>query len=170
MNPMIEETIERVEQLYTTLTGTRPPAPNGHRTAFPPEIDPVVHVQEQLGRLVVTLERVLPLSTTATWVPRASVWNHEGDPVFAIDIPGVTREQVYVRVDPTSFTVVGRRQPPVRTLAACDASFGPFARTFELGRRVTPEQVSAHLHEDGVLTIRVHSSTKAQPSNISIMS
>src|SRR5262249_12873810 len=158
------ETIERVEQLYTTLTGTRPPTPNGHRTAFPPEVDPVVHVQEQLGRMLVTLERVLPFSTQPAWIPHAAAWQHEGAPVFPFDIPGVTRAHVYVRVDPTAFTVVGRRPMPVRTLVACDASFGSFARTFELGRRVTPEQMSAHLHEDGVLTIRVHSSTKAQPS------
>jgi hypothetical protein len=41
-----------VEQLYHVLTGTRPPASNGQRVAFPPEVDPIVHVHEQLGGML----------------------------------------------------------------------------------------------------------------------
>lgn len=173
MNGTIDETIERVEQLYTTLTGTQPPAPNGQRTPFPPESDPFHHVQEQLGRVVAAVERLVPIATTprASWVPHALMWSDEADVVLALDVPGVARESVQVRVEPRGITVTGRRRAPwsqsPRAVVGCDAPLGTFARSFALPTRATPEQVSARL-DDGVLTIRIHTSTQPPPSQISI--
>jgi HSP20 family protein len=163
MNPTIDETILRVEQLYTTLTGAQPPVPNGHRAAFPPEIDPVTHVQDQLGRMVATLERVVP---TPSWVPRVAAWQDAGDPVFALDIPGVTREHLEIRREPRGIVIAGRRRVPARAVSG-DATFGSFARAIPLPAEVKPDQIAASL-EDGVLTIRIHVVTPPQPSPIAI--
>lgn len=173
MNGTIDETIERLEQLYTTLTGTPPPAPNGQRTPFPPESDPLRHVQEQLGRVVAAAERLVPRSaaSAATWIPNATVWTEEADLVLAVDVPGVSRENVEVRVEPRALTVTGRRHAPwsqyPRSIAGCDAPLGTFSRTFAIATHAAADRVSARL-DDGVLTIRIHSTTQAPPSQISI--
>ena len=178
MNVTIDETVERVEQLYTTLTGKRPPAPNGHGAAIPPESDPMLHVEQQVGRMVAAIERLLPRPTTPTasapaWTPGAIVWARESELVLSLDVPGVSREDIQIRVQPLALTVIGQRrvpwtqQPP--SIASCDAPLGEFARSFPLGAGITPDHVSARL-EAGVLTVRVHSGTRAEPSQIPITS
>jgi hypothetical protein len=52
MQEIIEQTIERVEQLYATIIGQRPPLPSGNGAPIPPESDPLVHVSDQLERMV----------------------------------------------------------------------------------------------------------------------
>jgi HSP20 family molecular chaperone IbpA len=173
MSATIEETIERVEQLYTALIGTRPPQTNGHRTPIPPEVDPIVHVQEQLGRMVSLAERLVPMTITPEWIPSVTVWMHETDLVFAVDVPGVLARDVRIRVEPNAITVTGHRRPPwaqtPKHIAARETGFGAFARTFPLATRVTADQISARL-DDGLLVVRVHNATRAEPSQIPIMS
>jgi HSP20 family protein len=147
MNTTIEETIDRVEQLYMTLTGQRPPPP-----------------KEALAR-----------GTTAgsVWVPRTSVWIEERDVLFALDVPGVSSSQVQIRVEPQMIAVTGSRlrpwpRPP-RTIASCETPIGAFARSFPLGAPIAPDRVSARV-DDGVLTIRIHSEPRTEPSQISITS
>jgi len=176
MNVTIDDTIEAVERLYTTLSGSRPP-PNGRRVPIPPEADPVVHVQEQLERMVSAVEWLVPRSSAPapSWSPRAVVWVHESDLVLALDVPGVVARDVVIRVEPRAIVASGQRrapwtQPP-RNIAICDAPLGAFTFSFPLGDRVVPGQVSARL-DDGVLTIRIHSSMHSKPetSQITIMS
>ncbi|MBX3161016.1 MAG: Hsp20/alpha crystallin family protein [Deltaproteobacteria bacterium] len=174
MNATIDETIERVEQLYTVLTGKPPARLNGHRVMIPPEVDPAVHVQERLDRLVHEMEQLAPVAAAAPpmWIPRAVAWTQEGALVFALDVPGVVARDVQIRVEPLALVVRGiRRAPwphPPHDLAACDAPMGAFARSFPVAR-VAPDQIGARL-EDGVLTIRVHRGARAEPSQIPIVS
>jgi HSP20 family molecular chaperone IbpA len=167
MSVTIDEAIERVEQLYHVLTGTRPPASNGQRVAFPPEVDPIVHVHEQLGGMLDRVDAVI--SSGRAWTPRALMYRDGEDIVFAVDVPGVRREELQIRVAPDSVTVVGRRAAPPRPPIASDAPVGAFTRSFPLLARVSPEHVSARL-DDGVLAIRIHPSPRTQPSQIMITS
>ncbi len=172
MNATIDETIERVEQLYTTLTGNRPPTTNGN--AIPPEIDPAAHVQEQLGRMVSAIDGVVPRTAPApAWIPRAVAWSQDDDLLIAVDLPGVSREHLQVRVEPTGITVAGRRAMPwgrlPKSILGCDAPLGTFARTFPLATRVDPKQVGVRL-DDGVLTVRIYANAKPEPSQIPISS
>lgn len=170
MNATIDETIDRVEQLYRALTGSRPPT--GRHTVIPPEADPVGHVQEQLGRMVSLVERFVP-NAPPQWMPHATAWIHESDLMVALDVPGVLARDVEVRVDPAALVVRGLRRPPwaqpPKTVALCDVALGTFARSFPLAVRVAPDHVSARL-DDGVLTIRVHASARPEPSQIPICS
>jgi HSP20 family protein len=170
MNATIDETIDRVEQLYRALTGNRPPT--GRHTVIPPEADPVGHVQEQLGRMVSLVERFVP-GTAPQWMPHATVWIHESDLMVAVDVPGVLATDVEVRIEQAAITVRGLRRPPwaqpPKTVAHCDALLGTFMRSFPLAVRVAPEHVSARL-DDGVLTVRLHANARAEPSQIPICS
>jgi len=98
----IDETIERVEQLYAMLTGHRPPFRNGHGVPIPPEVDPAAHIQDQLGRMVSALEQLMP---SAPVQPRVAVWNRDGDIVITAEAPNIDREQISARLDNGVLTV-----------------------------------------------------------------
>lgn len=174
MQSTIDETIERVEQLYATLTGKPAPHPNGSSAPIPPETDPLLHVQEQLGRMVSVAEQLFatPLPQPA-WTPHALAWRDDGGLSIAIDVPGVTRDQLQIRVDGGNITVSGHRRPPWPTtpqsVDGCDAPLGMFTRSFWLGAQIAPEQVAARL-ADGVLTIRITANERGEASQIPIRS
>lgn len=174
-NATIDEAIDRVEQLYTTLTGARPPHVNGHSAPIPPESDPLVHVEEQFARMMAVVAQLVPGARPAvTWTPRAAVWRDEDGLALAIEIPGMTREQIRIDVDRGVLTVSGDRQPPwarargVRSVDGCDAGFGSFSRSFALPVPVASEHVNARL-DQGVLTIRI-STVRGDASQIQIRS
>lgn len=172
MNATIDETIERVEQLYTTLTGA-PPADADHRRApIPPNIDPTAHVQEQLGRMVSAIDGVVPRRAPA-WTPSAVAWGQDEDLLIAVDVPGVSRDHLQIRVEASSIIVTGRRAMPwsrlPKSILGCDAPLGAFARTFQLAARIDPKQLGTRL-EDGVLTIRIYAKAQPEPPQIPISS
>jgi HSP20 family molecular chaperone IbpA len=104
MHASIDETIARVEQLYMTLTGRRPPPSDGHAAPIPPESDPLVHVEEQLARLMTSIEQLAPV-TSRPWIPRAIVWRDDSGIAIAIDVPRVPREHVSARLDDGVLTI-----------------------------------------------------------------
>lgn len=174
MQSTIDETIERVEQLYATLTGQRAPHPNGGSVPIPPETDPLLHVQEQLGRMVSAAEQLFARSMPQpAWTPHAVAWRDDGGLTIALDVPGVARDQLQIRVDGGSITVSGQRRPPwseaTRSVDACDTPLGMFTRSFWLGAQLAPEHVTARL-ADGVLAIRITATERGEASQIPIRS
>jgi len=172
MNVTIDETLESVERLYMSITGRRPPTTSTPVAALPPEVDPIVHVEQQLARMMSAVESLAPGMTRAPeWVPRAVAWTQDGELVLALDVPGVAREDVRVRVQPLALTVTGKRRVPwsqtPRSVVACDVPLGTFSRSFPLAAGVGTEQVSARL-VDGLLIVRVHAGARTEPSQISI--
>jgi HSP20 family protein len=171
----IEETIGRVEQLYAAITGHQPPDVNGGVRRIPPETDPGRHVEEQLGRLLAAVEtRFTPgAAPSPVWQPRTIAWQDELAYELAIDVPGVAREQIELRLEGPMLVVRGQRQPPWgdRDLPgvpdACEAPLGVFTRAFPLPERVEPARISARL-EAGVLRIMIARGATAEPSQIAI--
>jgi HSP20 family molecular chaperone IbpA len=151
MQVSIEQTIERVESLFTAITGRRPQDVEERRAAFPPEIDPVVHVEQQVARMLSAFEQLVARSRAPQWMPHAVALQDEHGLVFVVEVPGVAREQIEIGVAGTTLTVTGYRPPPVRDMRG---PWGTFTRSFPLPAHVSPEQVSSHL-ENGVLTLRI---------------
>jgi HSP20 family protein len=173
MNASIEETIERVEQLYFALTGKRPPHVEG--APIPPETDPVRHVEEQLGKLVAATEQLAPAQASSpAWTPRSCAWRDETGVHLAVDLPGVARESIELELEGRRLIVRGTRVPPWQgakaagEVAACEAAYGPFARAFVFAARVEPEQLAARLDE-GVLHVRVSRAQLGESSRIPIL-
>jgi len=169
MNATVDETLERVEQLYTAITGTRAPVTNDRRAAFPPEIDPIVHVEHQLERMIASVESLVPVPTP--WSPRATMWREDEDIIIAVDVPGVPRENVRVQVEQNAVVVIGRRVAAwgrgPRKPADGDTQVGTFARSFALAAPLAPEQLSARL-DNGVLTIRLRGGARQRASQVSV--
>jgi HSP20 family molecular chaperone IbpA len=168
----IEDTIDRVERLYTTITGGPPPQLEGGGVRIPPEADPVRHIEDQLGRLIAALD--LKLNPAApSWQPRAFAWRDDLALELAIDIPGVPRETLELRLDGQMLAVEGHRPPPWPAgqpwpPEAAEAPWGRFVRVFTLRERVEPSHVSARL-EGGVLHVRISRSAPAEASQIPIL-
>lgn len=167
MNTSIEQTIDRIEQLYTTITGHAPPHVNGNGAPIPPETDAVRHVEENLAKLLAALSAPTPAAPAMQWVPRATTWRDEGGVYLAIDVPGVTRESLRVELSGRTLVVTGERPAPATAFDACETPHGTFARSFELAARVEPDQISARL-DAGVLRLRVACTQLGEPSPIPI--
>lgn len=174
MNASIEDTIDRVEQLYAAITGRQPPHVNGNSRRIPPEIDPVRHVEEQLGKLMSAIEQRLSadVSSQPMWAPRASAWQDDAGYELAIDLPGVPRDRIELRIEGNVLAVRGERPSfwgdgETRSPTTCEAPVGAFARTFALPEPVEPAQISARL-EAGVLRVTIARRASTQGSSIPV--
>lgn len=165
MQTSIEDTIDRVEQLYAAITGHRPPHVNGNTTRIPPETDPVRHVEDQLGKLVAAVEqRLAPgASTMPAWTPRAIAWQDEAGYELAIDVPGVPRERLDVRIEGHVLAVRGERPVPWGD----GETRSPFACSFALPERAEPAQITARL-DAGVLRLRIARRARTEGSSIPV--
>lgn len=160
MTQTLDETIERVENLYESVTGRKaPPFSVTPYAAIPPEKDPDMHVGEQIERLLASLSRVVDRPITVpSWAP--PLWATYAAETLRIqlDLPGVPREQLRVRLANGYLHVSGARPFPTaegaRGSQYSEQRFGAFQRSIPIPSDVAPEQVRAELR-DGVLTIQM---------------
>jgi HSP20 family protein len=162
----IDETIERVESLYRTLTGREPPA--FATLGIPPEKDPMQHVTEQVERLLSTLAQppASPQATAAASCPPLSVWESPTELRLCVELPGATRESVRLGVTNGLLTVAAS---PTGTeegfqLRACERPVGEFLRSIALPSGVTEQDVQARMR-DGILEIRL-TKREATPTKV----
>ncbi len=129
---------------------------------------------DPFGELDALAERVNSLWTRGFgdvdgWSPLADV--EESDDAYSveIDLPGVRDEDIAVELDGGVLTVSGEVKEKERTgiLRRRTRRVGRFRYTVTLPGEVDGEDVSARLHE-GVLTVRVPKSGKAQRRRIPI--
>jgi HSP20 family protein len=160
MTKTLDETIEQVENLFQSVTGREaPPAAATPYAAIPPEKDPETHVGEQIERLLGSLApfagRPAPV---ATWTPAIWVGYSADKLLIHLDLPGVSREAVRVRLSNGALLVSGTRTPPApgnqRLPYYAERPFGAFQRVIPLPGDVAADQVQAQL-KDGVLSLQI---------------
>jgi HSP20 family protein len=156
MTQTLDATIEQVETLYQAVTGKQaPPVSPAPYAEIPPEKDPEVHVGEQIERLLGSLNQVaarpigLPIWTPPIWMC------HGTDKLLVnVDLPGVPRDELRVRLSGGFIQVSGTRTPPVADGSRyAEQPFGAFQRWIPIPLDVSADQVKAQLKE-GVLTIQ----------------
>jgi HSP20 family protein len=150
----VEGAIGQVEKLYRAVTGREAPPLENAYAPIPAEKDPARHVEEQLDRLLGMLGST-PFSAPS-WSPPISVCESDSEVVVCLDLPGVTREQLDVRLQGDVMTVAGQRalvQNGLR-LRLNERSVGFFQRTLALPAGAGSGAVAARLR-DGVLEVRV---------------
>lgn len=155
MNPSIQETIDRVEQLYSAITGRTPPVVDGNLSRIPPETDPARFVEDQLARLLAMLDQRPAQTPQRTWTPEALAWQTESSLELAIAVPDVARDRIELWLD--SGVLVVRGESPA----------GAFMRSFPLPGPVAPGDITAGL-EAGLLRVRMVRRAEAERSQISI--
>lgn len=105
-----------------------------------------------MRRLLAPLNRVLP------FLPRVEICEQEDAHVVVLDLPGVRKEDINIRLDGhQSLTISGERREPVsghRRRSYSERRYGSFSRSIDLPLSVDGWRMNAVL-SDGVLEIRL---------------
>ena len=111
--------------------------------------------------------------TVTHFVPPVDVQEHESDFFVTLDIPGMNREDIQVRVDNNRLTISGERKLEKSTEKGShrvyERAFGKFERSFELGTDVDASKIEA-AYKDGVLSITVPKAETVKPKLIEVKS
>jgi HSP20 family protein len=151
----IEESIERVESLYRTVTGKTAPVTDDVYAPIPAEKDPAVYVQEQMDRLFQMLGQEPAQTRTSAWTPAISVWEAQNEMIVFIDVPGVPRDRIDVSIQANVLAITGNRPAPIgngHRLRFGERPIGPFRRLLPLPPGLRTAELTARLR-DGVLEV-----------------
>ncbi len=118
----------------------------------------LLNLQERMNGLfeesLVRLEP--PLLASTAWTPPADVYEAPDSYVVQVELPGLDRESIDIRVDEGQLTVRGERQASRLGGGDCyhrvERSYGPFSRTFRFSAKIDPNQTETDF-EDGLLRI-----------------
>jgi len=158
----IDLAIGGVERLYHSITGREAPPVEEPHAPMPPEKAPERHIEEQMERLMDGMSRLLSEGPARPWTPAISVSEGTEDLRVSVDLPGVPREHVRVRLaQPGLLEISGRRPDPCsgaadapRRARHAEPPHGPFLRWVALPPTVAEDRVAARL-ADGVLEVRI---------------
>jgi HSP20 family protein len=171
----IEETIPQIERLYRTLTGKdAPPATETPFAAIPPEKNPAKHIEEQMDRLLGALAQT-PIAPQMfrPWCPPLTVLERTNELCLELEVAGVPRTAIELKVAQNVLLVSGRRPGPETNGAGevqirmTERPMGFFQRQIALPPGSLCDQMTATL-KDGVLEIRVPRAESAPPGTRTI--
>lgn len=100
-------------------------------------------------------QRAAPAETPEArpWAPRVDIWETSDSLRFAVELPGVNRDDIEIEVDGDRMTIRGERNSPQdREFLRVERPYGPFHRSFAIGVPVDHTAAAAH-YRDGVLEI-----------------
>lgn len=125
-----------------------------------------LEVQEK-KELVEKEEKTVP---ARYYVPNSDIYETEDALTVVMEMPGVTKDNVNVKIEDGVLNVEGRidfsnyaHLEPVYS----EYNVGHFTRKFSLSDRIDREKVSAELN-DGVLTLTLPKAEEAKPRRIKI--
>lgn len=111
------------------------------------------------------------LSTTASFVPAVDVYEDEHKVTLKLEIPGVSQDDLDIRVENNTLTIRGERkfekEEKEENFRRIERRYGSFARSFTLPTTIDTESVSAN-YENGVLKLELSKRTEARPKQIKV--
>ncbi len=107
---------------------------------------------------------------TETFVPAADIWETEDQVILRLDMPGVAKDGVEVKVERDTLNIHGKAPAaPAGTALYCEQRVGDFQRQFTLSEDLDRESIDAEM-DAGVLTIRIGKAEQVKPRTIQIRS
>lgn len=103
---------------------------------------------------------------TAEWYPTADVYDHDGEYLIAVDLPGIDRSVLEITIDDNRLTIKGTRAVETST-SRTERPSGRFLRTFSLPGSVDQKNIHA-AYKDGVLEVRLPKRKEEMPKRIEI--
>ena len=103
-------------------------------------------------------------------VPPVDVFENEQSITLLADLPGVTREQLHVRVDGESLALEATAStsgPQDMQLVYGEAQYPTYRRQFTLSRELDASRIEAQLR-DGVLRLTIPKAEEARPRRIQV--
>jgi HSP20 family protein len=106
------------------------------------------------------------------WMPPVDIYqNGNQELVLTVEVPGLSREDIDVRVEDNTLTIRGerRRNTEVKDeqYHRVERSYGSFTRSFALPNTVAGDKVSAD-YRDGGLTVKLPIREEAKPRKIQV--
>ena len=106
-----------------------------------------------------------------SWRPPVDIYEAENGIVVAVELPGVSKENVSVEVKDDVLTLKGERlaNPAISedSYYRRERHFGPFKRAFTLHQNIQPDQIKASF-KDGILQIEIPRPMKEQAKQITV--
>jgi HSP20 family protein len=109
-------------------------------------------------------------TSARSYAPEVDVRSSGDRLVFSFDVPGVKKEDLDITLENGVLAVKGSRKfesTAAKEQLLLGRSYGTFSRAFALPDDVDADKLVAHLAE-GVLTIEIPKSKKAEPRRIAI--
>lgn len=136
--------------------------------------DPLENIQREVERLFHDLVYARHPSTHFSeqpWVPPTDVVVSEESARVIVELAGVPRENVRVRLHGRVLEVSGRRTVPPELAGAhyhrAEIFFGEFTRRVELPWEAEEESVAA-TYRDGMLEIRLQAASTPRPTDVPV--
>ena len=112
------------------------------------------------------------LMSRGDWIPPVDIFQSPtGELVMKIEVPGIKKEDIDIRVENNTLTIRGERkleqEVQQEQFHRIERVYGTFVRTFSLPNQVNTEQVKAD-YRDGVLTITLPVREEAKPKQIQV--
>jgi len=105
------------------------------------------------------------------FVPAVDVYEDAEKLVLKLEVPGIRREDLDIRVEGRTLTVQGERkfesEEKEENFQRIERRYGSFVRSFTLPSRVNTEKVEA-TSADGVVSISFAKKAEAQPKQIQV--
>lgn len=101
--------------------------------------------------------------------PACSICEDEGRVTVTVEMPGVRKEDLEIKIEGNELVVLGKRpeSAPDGTYLVRERRYGDFRKTFTLDESIDHEGVDGKL-ADGVLTLTLKIKEAALPRKISI--
>ncbi len=105
------------------------------------------------------------------WWPAADAFEGDGKLVVRLEVPGIEKGDVDVKLDGNVLTVRGQRRLDFEDKRAnyhrLESSYGAFTRSFMVPETVDRDKVAAE-YKDGILTVTLPLKPEAQPRAIPV--
>jgi HSP20 family protein len=106
-----------------------------------------------------------------TWTPAVDIKETEEALHFAVELPGLTKENIEITLENSILTIAGERKFEKETKGEdyhrLERAYGSFSRSFTLPAGVRSDKVDANF-ENGVLQIDLPKQEGAKPHKIAI--
>lgn len=107
------------------------------------------------------------LQSLPKFLPKADIIEGKEGLELSLEVPGLTKEEIQIKVEKKKLLISGTIQPPEGELWYSEYSPGNFERSFSLSDSIDTSKIEAHLQQ-GVLTLKLAKKPEAEAVSISI--
>jgi len=109
--------------------------------------------------------------TEPVYTPAVDIYETQDDLVLVADLPGVTKEDLSIKLDDEILTIEGAAHASAATGQQLlnEYASGTFYRQFTVGEAINREKIDANL-KNGVLELVLPKAEKAKPKRIQVKS
>ena len=125
----------------------------------------------RFGRELDELFKLPATELASSFSPAVDIQETEEGFVLKADLPGVSKEDIEVKIENDVLTLSGKRSSATEEkengYLSRERYYGSFSRTFRLGPKVARGDIEAN-YKDGVLTLVLPKAEEAKPLQIAV--